>query len=532
MVPVLGGRYQLSDLLASGDAGMVWRALDRGTGRTVAVKVLHPHLAADPRLADRFLRARRELTALWHPGIARLLEVVVDDDALGLVSDLVDGTDVARWPSAYGPMTASTARDVADVIADALISAHRMGMVHGDIKPSNVVIPPPGEGPARLTDFSVAVLIDAGRRAPDFPEPGERPWYRAPEVTRGVVPAPASDVYGLGAVLTEMVAVSAGSHPHNDALLGALRAVASSCLVAEPALRPTAAVVHQRLRALGPAPAPAVGPAPIPHPEPGPAPPSQLVPGPPRRDLSLPGRSGTHQSTAAPGTADAGRAPVPTFGRDRSSATQRPIYRRPLGVALGAVTVVACLVILLIVRAFGDPAPTPPPSAGAQPGGTQPSGAQPSVGAQPSAGSGARPGPPTDAAARSAQGGAEFVRYFFASLGEAASTGDTAEVARLTSPACGACQSAVATIRRSYDNGGSMRGGTYAVRRVTNDSLWSVERPLYEATLDRTPRSSIDSTGAARDSLGPLVFASCTMILEWTGNEWRLLDAPTPGCVA
>jgi hypothetical protein len=602
MVPMLGGRFQLTDLLASGDLGMVWQALDQGTGRTVAVKVVHPHLAADPRLADRFLRARRELTALWHPGIARLLEVVVDADALALVSDLVPGTDLGRWPARYGPISAGMAREMAESIADALAAAHRAGMVHGDIKPSNVVAPPPGEESARLTDFSIAVLVRAGRRTPVS---NTAHWYRAPEVTDGVVPAPASDVYAFGAVLAEILTGGPWLEERDSGLLHRLRDLGLACMRPEPNLRPTAVQAYQALREMASASAGTSSSARTPELAPSaesagttdppttwppttwPATPVRVESGynghPIPNWATFDNSDGAHAAPSSSGPngnghaanggghagnggGHAGNGGGPNGGDQRaldgSSAIatgadphepvvrhaisagdvgdplrppaertgRRPFVRRPAGMVTVAAGVLALIAMFPIVQAIrhSTGASSTAPSAG---GPADRVSSAPARRAPSSAGAAAAPRLPSSATERSLQGGAEFVRYWYSVFTSAEATGDVTELARVTSADCVSCNEAVAAIRSGYADGGSMRGGAYLVRKVTNNSLWTLDRPVFDATVDRSPRAIVDRGGAVRDRLEPLTFTNCVAVLEWSNDRWRMLDVPTTGCL-
>ena len=163
MIRSIGGRYPLSGLQARGNTGEVWRALDRTTDRAVAVKLLNSHVDTDRRRAERLLRAHGMLRTLWHPSIASVLDVVVDDGIVGLVTDLVPGTDLRTRLANEGPLAPAEATEITATLAEALSAAHNAGVVHGDIKPSNVLLPLRGNGAVRLTDFSVALLLRAGQ---------------------------------------------------------------------------------------------------------------------------------------------------------------------------------------------------------------------------------------------------------------------------------------------------------------------------------------------------------------------------------
>jgi len=138
---------------------------------------------------------------------------------------------------------------------------------------------------------------------------------------------------------------------------------------------------------------------------------------------------------------------------------------------------------------------------------------------------------PAAATAHTREGGIAFVRHWFAALTYAQQTGEPTDLATISSPDCAGCQTVIDTIKAAYDGGGSLRGGAYLVRGVTTNSLFAIDRPIYEATIDRGPRATLDRTGVERASLPGLTVASCQVILEWTDGAWRVLSVPTAGCI-
>jgi hypothetical protein len=473
----VGDRYRLYEFLAGGDTGEVWQAIDLGTDRTVAVKLLYPDLAVDRRLADRFVRSRGQLTMLWHPSIARLLDIVVEEDTLALVTDLVPGLDLGRLLAREGPLDAGSASAVGAAVADALNAAHQLGVVHGDVKPSNVVVPPRGEGPARVTDFSVMLLVRAGRR---YPEPFERLKYRAPEVTDGAIPVPPSDIYALGVMLAEMLP---GDSPAR------LRMIAEECVRADPASRPSAAEIGHELGVLA----------------------TRLEPG------RTAGGSPARAIGAVPSrTRGRGRPP----GRGPAWLFSSP-YR--MAIAFG-------VALLLVLGAFAVTRPWEPASDQAGDGTRTPSGSP--GGAASATGTSKAPPLPAAAGAHSREGGAAFVRYWFTLLNHAQETGDTSPVQAAAGPGCRECDQVVEAVDAAYGDGGAMRGGVYVVRNVATNGLFTLDSPIYEATLDRSPRATLDRTGVERDSLPGLTVANCIVTLDWTSDRWQVVGVPTEGCIA
>ena len=530
MTRTLGGRYRLAEFLAGGETGDVWQAYDLGTGRTVAVKLLHPQFAADGRLVDRFQRARSELTALWHPGIARLLDIVVDDADLALVTDLVAGTDLRSRLARFGPLGAAEASAVAASMADALSAAHRVGVVHGDVKPSNVVVPPPESGPARLTDFSVALLVRAGTR---HAEPS--PPYRAPEVTDGAVPAPPSDVHALGVVLAEILfgdpyyLSQALETSHGDQVRR-LHRIAAACIRRDLRTRPSAADVCHELRELTPRlealgveqpPAPAAG-----RDAAGPV--ANRRPSANRHTALRAGSARPLSGTAQPGPDRvAPGEPIRVAATHSADATagRHGHLRHPVRMSLALVAVLAIGVsALFAVRALSTGPDEGRSTAANRTSDTAPGGAASVPGS-------AAPTLPTAATAHTFDGGGEFVRYWFAALTYAQQTGDTADLAKATSADCEACQTALRTITSAYRDGRSLRGGAYLVRRISTNALWTLDRPIYEATFDRSPRLTVDRSGQERADLSRLTIAVCVLVLEWNGDRWRVLELASGGCL-
>ena len=201
-VRLLGGRYELAGLIASGGMGQVWQARDTRLGRDVAVKVLRSEYTGDPTFLARF-RAEAQLAAgLVHPNIATLFDYGEDRSDVGehlayLVMELVRGESLSAL--LYREITLSPDRtlDVLRQSAAGLAAAHATGVVHRDVKPGNVLIG--ADGTVKITDFGVAV---SGSSVP-LTQTGQvigTPHYLAPEQAAGHRATPASDVYALGAI--------------------------------------------------------------------------------------------------------------------------------------------------------------------------------------------------------------------------------------------------------------------------------------------------------------------------------------------
>ncbi|GIM92867.1 serine/threonine-protein kinase [Paractinoplanes toevensis] len=195
---VLSERYELTERIAAGGMGEVWRGIDRLLHRPVAVKVLLPGLAADTGFIARFRTEARMMASLRHPGIVQVYDF--GEDAAGLdylVMEFIEGTPLARRIEAAGKLTAAETVEVVGQVADALQTAHEAGIIHRDVKPSNLLVRPGGA--IVLVDFGVArSTTGAGLTGTNVVMGSAH--YMAPEQAEGKPVTPATDVYALGAV--------------------------------------------------------------------------------------------------------------------------------------------------------------------------------------------------------------------------------------------------------------------------------------------------------------------------------------------
>ena len=213
---LLDGRYRLDERIGEGGMARVFRAEDTVLGRTVAVKVLRTPVDGEGELE----RARSEtilLASLNHHGLVTLFDAhVSEEQASYLVMEYVEGITL-RERISQGPIQSAEAASLTIDIAEALHAAHAAGIVHRDVKPSNVLLwrsPLPGrEWRAKIADFGIAYLLDSSR----ITTPGLMVGtvaYIAPEQARGAEPAPAADIYALGLVMIEALT---GTRPFADA---------------------------------------------------------------------------------------------------------------------------------------------------------------------------------------------------------------------------------------------------------------------------------------------------------------------------
>ncbi|WP_448631270.1 serine/threonine-protein kinase [Cellulomonas soli] len=190
------GGYTVVAPLGSGGMGTVYRAVDGG-GTTVALKLLHPHVGADPVARDRLRREVQALQRLRHPAVAAVLDAEADSTEAFLVTELVPGDSLDVHVRRRGPLGPEALLELARGLLGALDAVHGAGVVHRDLKPANVMITP--DGPV-LIDFGIAQASgDTQVTSTGFVV--GTPGYLAPELLDGADPTPASDLWGWAAVL-------------------------------------------------------------------------------------------------------------------------------------------------------------------------------------------------------------------------------------------------------------------------------------------------------------------------------------------
>ena len=202
---VLGGRYELTERIASGGMASVWRAHDDVLARTVAVKLLHDHLAADEAFRERFRREAIAAAKLTHPHVVSLYDTGTDGDRVYLVMEFVEGATLREVMGDLGKLEPGQAAAIGERIARALDYAHERGLVHRDIKPANILIG--DDGCVKVADFGIA---KAEEHAGDLTKTGMvlgTAAYVAPEqITGATVVDGRADQYALGCMLYEALA--------------------------------------------------------------------------------------------------------------------------------------------------------------------------------------------------------------------------------------------------------------------------------------------------------------------------------------
>jgi eukaryotic-like serine/threonine-protein kinase len=215
---LIAGRYSLEAEVGRGGMGVVWRGEDQVLGRTVALKrvgATHGDTSLDLARAEREARLAASLN---HPHVVAVFDLVAHGDEQWLVMEYVESTTLAELVRQRGPLSPDAAAKVLYQAADALAAAHRAGIVHRDVKPSNILVT--AHGQVKLSDFGIARASADATLTQTGMVTGS-PAYLSPEVAMGKPATPASDVWALGATLFHALTGRPPYEVHGN-LMGAL----------------------------------------------------------------------------------------------------------------------------------------------------------------------------------------------------------------------------------------------------------------------------------------------------------------------
>src|SRR5262249_13713886 len=228
-------RFRIEGEIGTGGMGTVYRAIHLGLERPVAIKIIKREFAADPDVADRFLREARTMARLRHTHAAMIFDAgILPDGRHFIIMEFIHGVTLSEALAIEGSFTPERAIKIAVEICDVLQEAHQLGIIHRDLKPSNIIL---NERGVCVLDFGVAkVLASSAESVSNHVTTGSgqiigTPRYMSPEQCLGQRVGARSDLYSLGVVLYEMLA---GSPPFIDVLPSAV--LVKQATVAPPPL--------------------------------------------------------------------------------------------------------------------------------------------------------------------------------------------------------------------------------------------------------------------------------------------------------
>jgi serine/threonine protein kinase len=195
--------YEVESVVGAGGIGILYRARQVRLDRPVALKLVEPDLARDPVVRERLRREARTVAALEHPNVAPLYEAGEEGGTVYIVTRWVEGADLGTLILRDSPLEPARAARIAAQIAAALEVAHEKGLVHRDVKPSNVIVT--HEDHAYLTDLGLAKRAETAPGLTAVDQMLGTVDYVAPELIEGSEPDARSDIYSLGCVLFEML---------------------------------------------------------------------------------------------------------------------------------------------------------------------------------------------------------------------------------------------------------------------------------------------------------------------------------------
>ncbi len=199
---VFARKYQIVEELGRGGMGRVYRVFDREVEEFVALKLIKPEIAADKNTIQRFRNELKLARKISHKHVCRMFDLNREGDTHFITMEFVPGEDLKSSLRRMGPLSLGKAVFIAKQVCEGLAEAHRMGVVHRDLKPQNIMID--RDGNARIMDFGIARSLEA-KGVTDSGGVIGTPEYMSPEQVEGKAVDARSDIYSMGAILYELV---------------------------------------------------------------------------------------------------------------------------------------------------------------------------------------------------------------------------------------------------------------------------------------------------------------------------------------
>ena len=196
------GRYQIVEELGKGGMGKVYRVVDKKLDEEVALKLIKPEIASDRKTVERFSKELKFARKIVHKNVGRMYELMEDEGRYFITMEYVSGQDLKGLIRQTGQLTVGKSISIAKQVCEGLAEAHKLGVIHRDLKPHNIMIDK--EGNARIMDFGIARSLDA-EGITDAKVMIGTPKYMSPEQVEGEAVDQRSDIYSLGIILYEMV---------------------------------------------------------------------------------------------------------------------------------------------------------------------------------------------------------------------------------------------------------------------------------------------------------------------------------------